>query len=214
MLAVDRTRRMVRKALVLATVAIVGTVALAAEAPEKVVVFLGDSLTAGYGLPADLSFPAIVERKLREDGTAVRVVNAGVSGDTSAGALRRVPWLLRQRPDVLVVELGANDALRGQPVAGIEANLRSIVEQARDAGARVLLVGMRVPTSYGPEYAEDFAALYPKLAKRLGVPLVPFLLEGVAGRPGLNLGDGIHPNAEGQKIVAANVLPHLAGLLR
>jgi len=205
---------MVRKALVLATVAIVGTVALAAEAPEKVVVFLGDSLTAGYGLPADLSFPAIVERKLREDGTAVRVVNAGVSGDTSAGALRRVPWLLRQRPDVLVVELGANDALRGQPVAGIEANLRSIVEQARDAGARVLLVGMRVPTSYGPEYAEDFAALYPKLAKRLGVPLVPFLLEGVAGRPGLNLGDGIHPNAEGQKIVAANVLPHLAGLLR
>jgi acyl-CoA thioesterase-1 len=141
-------------------------------------------------------------------------VNAGVSGDTSAGALRRLEWLLQQRPHVVVVELGANDALRGQPVSAIEANLRAIVEQSRAAGARVLLVGMRVPTSYGPEYAGDFAAMFPRLAKSLGVPLVPFLLEGVAGRPRLNLEDGIHPNAEGQKVVAATVLPHLERLLR
>ena len=216
MLAVDSMSRMYRKAMVLATVvalAVLSSPGTAAPA-QKVVVFLGDSLTAGYGLPADQAFPSLLERKLREGGTPVRVLNAGVSGDTSAGALRRLPWVLRQRPDVVVVELGANDALRGQPTTGIEANLRSILEQCRDAGAKVLLVGMQVPTSYGPEYAGQFAALYPRLAKSLGVPLVPFLLEGVPGRPSLNLEDGIHPNAEGQKIVAANVLPHLSGLLR
>jgi acyl-CoA thioesterase-1 len=205
-------RRMYRKAWLLATFAVLA--ASAAAPREKVVVFLGDSLTAGYGLPADQAFPSILEKRLRERGTRVRAVNAGVSGDTSAGALRRLPWVLRQKPDVVVVELGANDALRGQPPAGIEANLRAITEQARASGARVLLVGMRIPTSYGRDYADEVEALYPRLAKSLDVPLVPFLLEGVAGRPGLNLGDGIHPNAEGQKIVAANVLPHLEGLLR
>jgi acyl-CoA thioesterase-1 len=204
-----------RKALVLATLAWIAAAPRAAPAAtERVVVFLGDSLTAGYGLPLDQSFPSVLERRLRKDGTPVRAVNAGVSGDTSAGALRRLEWLLQQRPHVVVVELGANDALRGQPVSAIEANLRAIVEQSRAAGAKVLLVGMRVPTSYGPEYAGDFAAMFPRLAKSLGVPLVPFLLEGVAGRPRLNLEDGIHPNAEGQKVVAATVLPHLERLLR
>jgi acyl-CoA thioesterase-1 len=216
MLAIDGMGRMYRKAMVLATVAALAVLSSPGTAApaEKVVVFLGDSLTAGYGLPADQAFPSLLERKLRDGGTPVRVLNAGVSGDTSAGALRRLSWVLRQRPDVVVVELGANDALRGQPTSGIEANLRSILEQCRDAGAKVLLVGMQIPTSYGPEYGGEFAALYPRLAKSLGVPLVPFLLEGVAGRPSLNLEDGIHPNAEGQKIVAANVLPHLSGLLR
>jgi acyl-CoA thioesterase-1 len=211
---------MYRKALLLATLAAVAAVASAtpvargAETKERLVVFLGDSLTAGYGLPLDQAFPTIVGRKLRAEGKAVRIVNAGVSGDTSAGALRRLPWLLRQDPDVVVVELGGNDALRGQPVTSIEANLAEIVEQALASGAKVLLVGMRVPTSYGPEYADAFASIFPRLAKRFSIPLVPFLLEGVAGRSALNLADGIHPNAEGQKIVAETVLPHLAGLLR
>jgi acyl-CoA thioesterase-1 len=211
---------MYRKALLLATLAAVAAVASAtpvargAETKERLVVFLGDSLTAGYGLPLDQAFPTIVGRKLRAEGKAVRIVNAGVSGDTSAGALRRLPWLLRQDPDVVVVELGGNDALRGQPVTSIEANLAEIVEQALASGAKVLLVGMRVPTSYGPEYADAFASIFPRLAKRFSIPLVPFLLEGVAGRSALNLADGIHPNAEGQKIGAETVLPHLAGLLR
>jgi acyl-CoA thioesterase-1 len=209
MLAADGMRRLYRKAILVASL-----VCVAAAPREKVVVFLGDSLTAGYGLAAGESFPSILERGLRADGATVRVVNAGVSGDTSAGALRRLDWVLRQHPDVVVVELGANDALRGQPTSGIEANLRAIVLQSRDGGAKVLLVGMRIPTSYGPDYAGEFAAIYPRLAKELGVPVVPFLLEGVAGRPGLNLEDGIHPNYAGQKIVAANVRPYLLDLLR
>jgi acyl-CoA thioesterase-1 len=177
------------------------------------VVFLGDSLTAGLGLAEDQAWPALLERQLAAAGTPIRPVNAGVSGDTSAGGLRRLPWLLRQRPDVLVVELGANDGLRGQPLEGVEANLRSIVERARASGARVLLLGLRVPPSLGADYSREFAALYPRLARELDVPLVPFLLEGVAGRPELNQPDGIHPNAAGQRQVAEVVRPYLGRLL-
>ena len=180
---------------------------------EPVVVFLGDSLTAGLGLSAEEAWPTLLDDQLATAGTPIRAVNAGVSGDTSAGGLRRLAWLLRQRPDVVVVELGANDGLRGQPVTGVEANLRQIVERSRAAGARVLLVGLRVPPSLGGDYARQFADLYPRLARELDVPLVPFLLEGVAGDPNLNLPDGIHPNAEGQRRVAAVVRPHLERLL-
>ncbi|MBZ5639865.1 MAG: arylesterase [Acidobacteriia bacterium] len=191
-----------------------------AEAPASngptgpLVVFLGDSLTAGLGLSEDLAYPAVLERRLRESGVPVRVVNAGVSGDTTAGGLARLTWILRQRPDVLVVGLGANDALRGQPLPSVEANLRAIVEAGTGAGSRVLLLGMRIPTNYGPDYAEGFAAIYPRLAKSLGVALVPFLLEGVGGRPALNQADGLHPNARGQEIVAENVFPYLERVLR
>jgi acyl-CoA thioesterase I len=184
-----------------------------ASAPP-VVVFLGDSLTAGLGLAAEQAYPALVESRLAAAGTPIRAVNAGVSGDTSAGGLRRLAWLLRQRPDVVVVELGANDALRGQPVAGIEANLREIVEQARDGGARVLLVGLRIPPNYGEDYAESFAAVFPRVADDLDVPLLPVLLEGVAGRAELNLADGIHPNATGHQRVAELMADHLQPLLR
>lgn len=187
----------------------------AVEDPSApLVIFLGDSLTAGLGLPEDRAYPSILERKLRDSGVPVRVVNAGVSGDTTAGGLARLPWLLRQRPDVLVVGLGANDALRGQPLENVEANLRAIVEGGAAAGARVLVLGMRIPTNYGPDYAEGFAAIYPRVAKSLDVALVPFLLEGVGGRPGLNQEDGMHPNARGQEVVAENVLPHLKRVLR
>jgi acyl-CoA thioesterase-1 len=176
-------------------------------------VFLGDSLTAGLGLSEEQAFPALLERRLRAAGTPVRVVNAGVSGDTTAGGLSRLPWLLQQNPGVLVVGLGANDALRGQSLDVIDDNLRAIVERATAAGARVLLLGMRVPTNYGPDYAEGFAALYRRLAKSRGVELVPFLLDGVGGHPQLNQPDGIHPTARGQEIVADNVLPHLKRVL-
>ncbi len=185
----------------------------AAPADAPLVVFLGDSLTAGLGLPVDQAYPAVVAAELARKGRPVRVVNAGVSGDTTAGGLRRAEWVLTQRPDVLVLALGANDGLRGLPLAETEKNLRGIVAKVREAGAKVLLCGMLVPTSHGPDYQRGFGALFPRVAKETGIPLVPFLLEGVAGLPERNLEDGIHPNAEGQRLLAANVLPYLEPLL-
>lgn len=178
-----------------------------------VIVFLGDSLTAGLGLAEDEAYPAFVERALREDGAAVQVINAGVSGDTSAGGLSRLPWLLKQHPDVVVVGLGANDGLRALPLEQIEKNLREIIRRSQQAGARVLLLGMRIPPNYGP-YADDFAELYPRLAEELNVPLVPFLLAGVGGDRTLNQADGIHPTAEGQERMAETVVPYLEKVLR
>jgi acyl-CoA thioesterase-1 len=190
---------------------------LPAAAPPSAaptVAFLGDSLTAGLGLPADQAYPALLARELSGDGFAVRVINAGVSGDTTAGGLRRLRWLLAQHPVVVVVGLGGNDALRGQPPAEIERNLREIVTQARQAGALVLLLGMQIPPNYGPDYTSAFAAIYPRIARELHVPLVPFLLTGVGGVAELNQADGIHPTAAGQVKVAANVKPYLEELLR
>ncbi len=182
-----------------------------ADAP--LVVFLGDSLTAGLGLPLDQAFPSVVAARLARKGRPIRAVNAGVSGDTTAGGLRRADWVLTQRPAVVVLALGANDGLRGLPLEETERNLRAIVAKARDTGARVVLCGMLLPTSHGPEYREAFAKLFPRVAEEERVPLVPFLLEGVAGRRELNLEDGIHPNAEGQKLLAANLLPVLEPLV-
>jgi acyl-CoA thioesterase-1 len=182
-------------------------------AGAPLVVYLGDSLAAGMGLAEEEAFPALVEGLLRQEGIVIRTVNAGVSGDTTAGGLSRLNWLLRQSPDVVVVELGANDGLRGLEPEMTEHNLRQIVQQSRAAGARVLLVGMKVPPNYGGDYAGRFEEVYPRLAGELGVALMPFLLEGVAGDPALNLGDGIHPNAAGQQRVAANIAPYLRKVL-
>jgi acyl-CoA thioesterase-1 len=182
-------------------------------AGAPLVVFLGDSLTAGLGLPVDQAFPAVVAAELAKRGRPIRAVNAGVSGDTTAGGLRRAQWVLSQRPDVVVLALGANDGLRGLPLVETEKNLRGVVATARAAGARVLLCGMLIPTSYGPEYQEGFSRLFPRVARAERIPLVPFLLDGVAGKKDLNLEDGIHPNAEGQRVLAANVLLHLEPLL-
>jgi acyl-CoA thioesterase-1 len=193
-------------------VAAAAPVADAAAAPQ--VVFLGDSLTAGLGLGEEAAYPAIVGELLAERGVAVRIVNAGVSGDTSAGGLARVDWLLSLHPDVLVVALGGNDGLRGQPVATIESNLREIVRRARGAGARVVIAGMKMPPNYGPEYTREFEALYARLARELELPFIPFLLEGVAADPRLNQPDGIHPTAEGQRKVAALVVQTLLPLLQ
>jgi acyl-CoA thioesterase-1 len=184
-----------------------------AGASERVIAVLGDSLTAGLGVAPDEAYPARLEARLKREGYDYRVVNAGVSGDTSSGGRRRVDWVLRLRPDVVIVALGANDGLRGQPVLQLRDNLVAIVQKTRDAGARVLLAGMRVPTNYGADYTRDFAAVFPEVARRTNVPLVPFLLEGVAAEVRLNQGDGIHPNAEGQRRIAEHLWPHLRPLL-
>jgi acyl-CoA thioesterase-1 len=185
------------------------------RAPASIrVIFLGDSLVAGSGLTEDQAFPALVEGELRLRGWPVDVINGGVSGDTTAGGSARLDWLLRQSPDVVVVELGANDGLRGLPIESIAANLRDMVERSKDAGALVLLIGMKIPPNYGAAYAGRFEDIFPQVAAELTVPLMPFLLEGVGGRAELNQADGIHPNAEGHRIVARSVLPHVEALLR
>jgi acyl-CoA thioesterase I len=186
----------------------------AAPRNQKVVVCLGDSLTAGYALDVEQAFPYLVEQRLRQEGYAVEVRNAGISGDTTAGGLSRLDWLLRQQPDVLVVALGANDGLRGLSVATMEQNLREIIKRARAERVEVVLAGMALPPSYGADYADAFAAVYPRLAKEFDLPLIPFLLDGVAGFPELNLSDGIHPTAGGHQVIAETVrrglLPVLA----
>jgi acyl-CoA thioesterase-1 len=186
--------------------------AASAVAATPVVVFLGDSLTAGLGLDEGQAYPALLDRQLREEGKPARVINAGVSGDTTAGGLSRLGWLLKQRPDLVVVGLGANDGLRALPLTEVESNLRAIILRAQAAGAQVLLLGMRIPPNYGP-YADQFAAIYPKLAKEMHVPLVPFLLDKVGGIRSLNQADGVHPTAKGQEIVARNVRPYLEKVL-
>ena len=184
-----------------------------AAAADRVIAVLGDSLTAGLGVAPDDAYPALLEVRLKREDYDYRVVNAGVSGDTSSGGLRRLDWVLKLKPEVVVVALGANDGLRGQSVVQLHDNLVAIVRKAQQAGARVLLAGMRMPPNYGAAYTREFAAVFPEVARRMNVPLVPFLLEGVAAEVRLNQGDGIHPNAEGQRLIAEHVWPHLRPLL-
>jgi acyl-CoA thioesterase-1 len=181
---------------------------------RRVIVALGDSLTAGLGVAADEAYPALLERRLRRAGFAYRVVNAGVSGDTSAGGLRRLDWVLRSRPEIVIVALGANDGLRGMPVEALGENLIAIVTRLQASGARVLLIGMRVPPNYGRAYAEAFAETFRRVARRTAAAFVPFLLEGVGGQPDLNQADGIHPNTAGHRAVAERIWPALQPLLR
>jgi acyl-CoA thioesterase I len=185
-----------------------------AVADSRVIVALGDSLTAGLGVAADEAYPALLEARLRVAGFDYRVVNAGVSGDTSAGGVRRLDWVLRARPDVAIVALGANDGLRGLPVTALRDNLTTIVRRLRDAGAQVLLVGMRLPPNYGEAYAGAFADTFRSVAQRTAVAFLPFLLEGVAAQPRLNQPDGLHPNAAGQRVIADHVWTALQPLLR
>lgn len=166
------------------------------------VVVLGDSLTAGLGVAPDQSYPAILQRRLDSERLAFEVVNAGVSGDTSAGGLRRLDWSMEGNVRVLVVALGGNDGLRGLPVTELKANLTTIVERAREKGVAVLLCGMEAPPNFGSEYTAAFRQVYVELSKVPGVAFVPFLLDGVAGDPTLNQADGIHPNPVGAEKVA------------
>jgi acyl-CoA thioesterase I len=176
----------------------------APEVRPKVVV-LGDSLTAGLGLVPTESFPAVLQRRIDEDKLAFEVVNAGVSGDTSAGGLRRLDWSLQDGARVLVLALGGNDGLRGLPVRDMKQNLATMIERAQAKGLLVILAGMEAPPNYGREYATAFHQAYRDLATKYSVRLVPFLLDRVAGQPGLNQADGIHPNVRGAQIVADTV---------
>ena len=203
----------VRPALVVALVGL-ALVAPAVAAQERVIIALGDSLTAGFGLLPDEAYPSLLEQRLRREGYRYHVVNAGVSGDTTAGGLRRVDWVLRSPPAIVIVALGANDGLRGLSVEAMRANLTGIVRRLRARGAGVLLAGMRVPPNYGDDYGRAFTAAFADVARATEVPLAPFLLDGVAGRARLNQPDGIHPTAEGQRIIADRLWPYLRPLLR
>jgi acyl-CoA thioesterase-1 len=173
------------------------------------VVFLGDSLSAGLGLAEADAFPAVVQSLLQETGYFVEIVNAGVSGDTSAGGLARLDWVLGQKTEILVVELGGNDALRGQSLENTEENLRQIVRRGRQAGAGVLLLGMDIPTNYGPDYGTAFAEMYVRIADEEGATLVPgFVREGGAD-PTLMQADGLHPTEEGHRRLAEILVPYL-----
>ncbi len=187
--------------------------AVPAEKTARLLV-IGDSLAAGYGLPANEAFTTRLEAALTRSGHRVRVINAGVSGDTSAGGRARIAWSLADKPDAVLVELGANDGRRGLEPAATKANLDAILSQIESAGAEVLLTGMLAPPNLGREYGAEFAALYPALARRHGVLFYPFFLEGVATRPELNQADRIHPNAAGVDIIVARLLPKVKELLR
>lgn len=192
---------------------LIAALAVTVGAGERVIVILGDSLTAGLGVAPDEAYPARLQARLTREGYPYRVVNAGVSGDTTAGGLRRLPWLLRQRPEIAIVALGANDGLRGLDLSATRRNLEEAIALAQGAGVRVVLAGMKLPPNYGPAYTREFEALFPQLADAHEIALIPFLLEGVAARPELNLADGIHPNARGYQRVADNVLAVLLPLL-
>jgi acyl-CoA thioesterase I len=189
---------------------------LASTASGKTILFLGDSLTAGLGLQQSQSFPALIENKIEAEKLPYEVINAGLSGDTSAGGLRRIDWLLQRPIDVLVLELGANDGLRGLPVAAMRQNLQAIIDKvkAKNPHVKVVIAGMQIPPNLGADYARDFRAAFVDLARTNEAALIPFLLEGVGGRADLNQFDQIHPTAAGDKIVAENVWRVLGPLLR
>lgn len=195
---------------------ILSDLARADDAPRRTLMFFGDSLTAGYGLddPSTQAFPGLIQARIDDAGLPWRVVNAGLSGETSAGGLRRIDWVLRQPVDIFVLELGGNDGLRGLPIDMIVANLQAIIDRlkARSPDVRLVIAGMRMPASMG-DYAAEFNALFAPLAAANDAVLIPFLLEGVGGIPQYNLADGVHPNVEGMRRVADILWPHLVDLL-
>lgn len=206
--------RLVKHILISTTLLVFSS--LSAAQDEYTILFLGDSLTAGYGLDDGESFPSVIEEKLQADSLGhIRVINAGVSGSTSASGLSRLQWYIRSQPDLMVLSLGANDGLRGLSIDEMKANLSRTIEFALTNNLQVVLTGMLVPPNMGPEYAEAFAQVFPDLAAQYNIPLQPFLLQDVAAIPELNQSDGIHPNMEGTQIVAENLYeflrPYLPG---
>lgn len=183
---------------------------------EQTLLVLGDSIAAGYGLDPDEAFPALLEQRAVAEGWKLKVVNAGLSGDTSAGGLRRISWLLRQPVDILLIELGGNDGLRGIAPEETAKNLQGIIDKmrAKNPEAKVMIAGMQMPNNMGQEYTTKFREVYPALARTNQAALVPFLLEGVGGKAQLNQEDRIHPTVEGQRLVASNVWTVLEPLLR
>lgn len=177
------------------------------------IVAFGDSLTAGLGVAADETYPAELQRRLDARGLRYRVINAGVSGETTAGGVRRVPWVLRNKPEIVILELGANDGLRGLRVDETKANLETIIQQLQQSGALVILAGMKLPPNYGKDYLSEFERLYPELAARYHLTLIPFFLEGVAASNTLNQADGIHPTAQGYRMIVEMMLGRLQPVL-
>ena len=166
------------------------------------IVILGDSLAAGFGLPEDQAFPNLLNDAMQSKESPTQIINAGVSGDTTAGGLSRLDWILSQKPNLVVIELGANDGMRGVPIADIRNNLNAMITKIKQAGVAVMLASMQLPPNYGADYVGEFAALYPALATQHGIVLLPFVLENVAGKTELNQADGIHPTAEGHRLMA------------
>lgn len=209
-----RTRRAFN--VFLTGIALVAALPAASQTPSPAprLLVLGDSLSAGYNIQAREAFPQRLEAALRTQGVAIQVINAGVSGDTSAGGLTRVDWALGQRPpEFAIVALGANDGLRGLDPEAMERNIDRILARMKEKGVKTLLAGMLAPPNMGSDYRDKFAAVFPRLAAKHGVPLYPFFLEGVAANPALNLSDGIHPNAQGVDVMVANILPAVRKLL-
>jgi acyl-CoA thioesterase I len=186
-----------------------------AQEGTKVIMFYGNSLTAGMGLDPELAFPNLIQNKINKTHKDYLVVNAGLSGETSAGGLTRIDWVLQRKIDIFVLELGANDGLRGLPLESTRQNLQDIIEKVRQKypEVKILLAGMMVPPNMGADYTSEFMKIYPELAKINKAGLIPFLLDGVAGNPDLNLPDGIHPNADGHQIVSDNVWKVLKTML-
>ncbi|PHR27410.1 MAG: arylesterase [Desulfotalea sp.] len=175
----------------------------------KTIVALGDSLTAGFGVDLSESYPALLEKALQDNGYQYKVINAGVSGETSSGTLGRVEWILTQNPDVVIVETGANDGLRGVATTLLEKNLCEIVALLQEANVEVLLTGMRMVWNLGPVYVAQFNAVYPRVAEEMAVELMPFFLEGVATNSTLNMADGLHPNSDGYRVIVENIYPYV-----
>jgi len=204
------TARFKRMLSMIAALAMAVTVAHAA--PTKILA-LGTSLTQGLGVPPGLDLTAVLQARLKASGFDAKVINAGVSGDTSAGGLARLDWSLADRPQAAIIELGSNDALRGQSPAETEKNLSAILTRLKTEHVAVLLTGMKAPRNLGAEYAAQFDAIYPRLAAKFGVLFYPFILDGVAADPKLNQADGIHPNPAGVKIIADRMMPYVKRLV-
>lgn len=185
------------------------------ETGTKTILFFGNSLTAGYGLDTEESFPSLVQDRLDSLNLDYNVINAGLSGETTSGGKNRLEWVLNQKVDVFVLELGANDGLRGVPLSETKTNLQTIIDMVlkKNAATKIVLAGMMIPPNMGQDYTAEFRTIFPDLASENEIQLIPFLLDGVAGNPELNLEDGIHPTAEGQKIVTNNVWAILKNIL-
>ncbi len=212
--AYGRRRILVNRVLALAVVTLLSVLGAApsAAALTRIVAF-GDSLTAGYGLPRDQAFPARLAARLKHDGYDIEMQNAGVSGDTSSGGLARLDWTLRDHPDLVLLELGANDALRGTDPKLTRANLDAILARLASRHIKVLLIGMKAPGNWGPAYQKSFDAIYPDLARKYDVALYPFFLDGVALDEKLNQADMLHPNAAGVAVIVGRIAPVVERLL-
>lgn len=192
----------------------VSVVFFSSQSNGQTILILGDSLTEGYGVAREQAYPALVEKKLRESGKSkAKVINAGVSGSTSASAISRLKWQMKQKPDWVLIALGANDGLRGLKDSDLEKNLGGAIAYVESQNVKVAILGMMMPPNYSSDYAQKFREVFPAVAKKYKVPLMPFLLKGVAGDSGLNLPDGVHPNEKGHQIMAENVFVFIKGLL-